>query len=168
MTLKIFSRCVNLHQDFRKFNPSQCAIPVFECLLPSAANTIIMELLFIFCTWHALAKLRLHTTSTLKSLDQATRSLGKILRQFSKKICQSYATRELPREKGARLRREAKKAAQKKASAAKSKPNTDSPKDAKFSLFTFKLHHLGHYSQDIKNFGTTDNYSTQVVSKFRS
>lgn len=35
-----------------------------------------------------------------------------------------------------------------------------------FSLRTVKLHLLGHYPRVIRNFGTTDSYSTQVVRYF--
>jgi len=43
----------------------QCAIPVFDGLLDPCNNVIVMDLLFELATWHALAKLRLHTESTV-------------------------------------------------------------------------------------------------------
>ncbi|KAJ6619167.1 hypothetical protein B0H10DRAFT_1794003 [Mycena sp. CBHHK59/15] len=40
----------------------QCAIPVFEGLLPEPHNNTVLNLLFTFAEWHVLAKLRMHTT----------------------------------------------------------------------------------------------------------
>lgn len=136
-------------------NHWQCSIPVFEELVPTkAGNSLIMDLLFIFCSWHALAKLRLHTASTIRSLEKETRSLGKVLRQFLRQICKDYVTHELPRENKARARRGKRKARE---------ADDPSAKETNFNLNTFKLHALGHYPEDIRNFGTTDNYSTQRV-----
>jgi hypothetical protein len=70
-----------------------------------------MELLFTMAQWHGLAKLRMHHDLTLDVMDAVTSSLGVKLREFSKKTCPAFATRELRREYNARLRREAKKLA---------------------------------------------------------
>lgn len=43
----------------------QCSIPVFEGLLDDPHDTILMNLLFLLATWHAYAKLRMHTDTTL-------------------------------------------------------------------------------------------------------
>lgn len=90
----------------------QVSIPVFEDLLPAPCNKIILDLIFVLCTWHAYAKLHLHTTTTLTSLTNATTSLGTLLRSFKNKVCTLYATRELPREEAARGHRAAALAAQ--------------------------------------------------------
>ncbi|KAH7917303.1 hypothetical protein BV22DRAFT_1135525 [Leucogyrophana mollusca] len=55
----------------------QCAIPVFDALLPEPHNRHVSKLLFLCAYWHALAKLRLHTDETLDLLDAITTSLGK-------------------------------------------------------------------------------------------
>ncbi|KAG2063384.1 hypothetical protein BDR04DRAFT_1123294 [Suillus decipiens] len=47
----------------------QCAIPVFEGLLPSPYNELLLDLSFELATWHGLAKLRMHTDTTLNFLD---------------------------------------------------------------------------------------------------
>src|SRR6267378_4152421 len=60
----------------------QCAIPVFEGLLPSHHNEIVMTLLYRLAEWHALAKLRMHTDPTLDFLDSITSILGRELRRF--------------------------------------------------------------------------------------
>ncbi|KAK2467952.1 hypothetical protein APHAL10511_000247 [Amanita phalloides] len=79
----------------------QCAIPVFEALLPTPHNRIIMDLLFELATWHVLAKLRLHTETTLKGLETSTKRLGDALRTFKKVTCAAYITKELPSEEAA-------------------------------------------------------------------
>jgi hypothetical protein len=66
-----------------------------------------MDLLFVLCTWHALAKLRLHTSSTLQALKATTKALGQQLRYWVKKTCSAFDTRELPKEESARHRRKA-------------------------------------------------------------
>lgn len=111
--------------------------------------------------WHANAKLRLHTDSTVATLKELTRSLGSRIRHFAHKVCPLYDTRELPREEAARARRRAKKAAQ---------GQTNDPATQKrgplrkvFNLVTYKLHALGDYVAHILRFGTTDSYSTQTV-----
>jgi hypothetical protein len=81
---------------------SQCSIPVFENLLPNKHhNALIMDMLFIFCTWHTYAKLWLHTGSTPQALAETMRALEASLQQFVKVICSCYATKELPREEAA-------------------------------------------------------------------
>lgn len=100
----------------------QCAIPVFDGLLPEPHNRSVMELLFVLAHWHALAKLRMHNDLTLAVMEQATISLGKMLRAFSQKTCSAFATKELNREYNSRIRREGKK----QASAIRSTTSTSS------------------------------------------
>ena len=59
---------------------SQCAIPVFDRLFEPHNNMIVMDLLFELAMWHALAKLRLHTKSTVHALETLTTRLGAALR----------------------------------------------------------------------------------------
>lgn len=55
----------------------QCSLPVFEGLLSSRKhNKIILDLLFVSATWHLYGKLRMHTDSTLRSLEATTVTLG--------------------------------------------------------------------------------------------
>ncbi|KAF9539269.1 hypothetical protein CPC08DRAFT_601164, partial [Agrocybe pediades] len=67
----------------------------------------VQDVLFTLCTWHAYAKLRLHTSSSLRGLKSTTKTLGAQLRRFVKKVCPHYHTKELPREEAARARRHA-------------------------------------------------------------
>src|SRR6266446_7316164 len=85
----------------------KCAIPVFEGLLPEVHDKIIINLLYELATWHFLAKLRLHTESTLTALETSTSRLGSAFRKFISITCEAYVTKDLPSEEAARGRREA-------------------------------------------------------------
>ena len=124
----------------------------------------IQDLVFTMAEWHANAKLRLHTDSTVLTLKELTRSLGLQLRAFANKLCPLYDTRELPREEAARARRRAKQAAQKPGdSNAPPTARKSGPLRKVFNLLTYKLHALRDYVFHILRFGTTDSYSTQTV-----
>jgi hypothetical protein len=128
-----------------------------------------MELLFICAHWHGLAKLRMHTDPTLDILDQLTTDLGDALRKFNETVCSSYETRELPREAASRRRRNAKKVSSTNNSSSKhGKAATDlsSSKVKHLNLHTYKYHALGDYVAMIRQYGTTDSYSTESVSDF--
>lgn len=134
----------------------KCSIPVFEGLLPEPYNSVLLDLLFTLAEWHALAKLRIHTESTLSLLQFGTRSLGQLLRRFKSKVCDSFDTKELPKEEAARGRRHARR---------RPGPNVTAGKKQKpFNWITYKFHALGDYVPAIRWFGTTDSYSTQTVT----
>jgi hypothetical protein len=148
----------------------QCALPVFEDLLPNEhdQNTIVLDLLFDLAAWHGYAKLRLHTDDTLAFFDTATVVLGQSVRKFSKTICLYYHTTELPHEYAARGRRAAALASQQtvkdgKKKAADSESTQAGPKLKKLNLETYKYHALGDYPNTIRRMGTTNNFSTQTV-----
>ncbi|RXW14870.1 hypothetical protein EST38_g10985 [Candolleomyces aberdarensis] len=148
----------------------QCAIPVFEGLIPHPHNQRILKLIFAFAHWHGLAKLRMHTDVTLHILDDRTTDLGKGFRQFVTHTCEAVETKELAREHAARVRRELK---QKKLVIAKGSKRqkvghmADGGRRAKkFSLNTYKYHALGHVVSNIKRFGTSDNLSTQLPESY--
>jgi hypothetical protein len=67
-----------------------------------------MTLLYRLCEWHALAKLRMHTDSTLSLMDAVTTALGRELRTFRDVTCAAFVTTELPKEAAARGRRQRK------------------------------------------------------------
>jgi hypothetical protein len=143
-------------------------MPVFDGLLPAKHNKDIQSLLFTTAEWHTLAKLRLHTDSTLAWLDESTKAFGKQIRYFQSHTCSFFDTRELPHEEAARSRRRKKKNLSPIAPA----PSTATPsagtkkkkpKKKEFNLILVKLHALGDYVKTIKTFGTTDSYSTQPV-----
>ena len=83
---------------------------MFEGLFPDTDDDKkICHLLATFAEWHGLAKLRLHTESTLKCLDRTTKELGRALRNFAANVCPKYDTKESPKEVAARGARQQKK-----------------------------------------------------------
>lgn len=147
----------------------KCAMAVFDGLLPAEHNNDIQSLLFTTAEWHTLAKMRLHTDSTLAWLDESTKAFGKQIRRFQSHTCSFFDTRELPHEEAARCRRQKKKVSINlpNPSPLAPAPSTATPsgrsKKKVFNLILIKLHALGDYVQTIKTFGTTDSYSTQPV-----
>ncbi|KAF9551569.1 hypothetical protein CPC08DRAFT_738298 [Agrocybe pediades] len=146
----------------------QCAIPVFEDLLPKKHNRIVQNLLFEFGTWHALAKLRLHTETTIEELETSTERLGSLLRKFKKDVCSNYQTIDLPHEEAARGRRQAALASrngqqqQPKAATSSIPAKKGAKKLREFNMETYKMHAFGDYPDSIRMFGTSDNMSTQI------
>ncbi|TFK28668.1 hypothetical protein FA15DRAFT_583952, partial [Coprinopsis marcescibilis] len=145
----------------------QCSIPVFMGLIEGIEGEDIHLMLFCFATWHALAKLRLHTSTTVKMLRTVTRVLGSRIRSF-KVVCQSFTTVELPGEQAARSSKKGKFKGKGKASNLNSNGNDETdPASSRIRLLnlnTYKFHALGHVWEAISLFGPTDNYTTQVVS----
>jgi hypothetical protein len=88
----------------------QCSMPAFEGLFPAEYDQIVQDLLFDLSAWHAFAKMRLHTDSTLAFFEIITTSLGRTLRQFAADVCGNVKTFALPREEEATQRRAAKAA----------------------------------------------------------
>ena len=84
---------------------SKCAIPVFEGLLDEPHNARLMKLLYRTAEWHGLAKLRMHTDSSLSLLESLTTEFGSLMRAFEELTCSQFTTTELPRETSARRRR---------------------------------------------------------------
>lgn len=116
--------------------------------------------------WHAHAKLRLHTDSTLSEFKDISKQVGEQLRRFAKTICSKYITKELPREVNARGRRTAKLAA--KGPEQNTGRGSGTAKTVKFNINTYKAHSLPDYPNTIRRLGTTDNYTTQSVSPYLS
>lgn len=103
---------------------------------------------------------------TLALLQSETERLGTELRHFAEATCKAFDTEELKREVAARKRRHAKKS-----SMGKTRCETDEseipesgPKKKQYSLRTYKHHSLPDYVQNIREFGTTDSFSTEPVS----
>ena len=138
----------------------QCAIPVFDALLPEPHNKNVLALLFTCAYWHALAKLRMHTDETLALLDTVTKLFGKRLRHFQQITCPAFNTRELKQEADRRHRRGLRNSTRN--SAASTSQATRRQKV--FNLQTYKLHALGDYVTSIRKYGTTDSYSTESAS----
>ncbi|KAG6825349.1 hypothetical protein H0H92_004011 [Tricholoma furcatifolium] len=159
----------------------QVAIPIFEGLLDGPHDSAISDLLFRFAYWHGLAKLRLHSDRTLEILDQQTTHIGHSLRAFKDTTCPSFQTRELKRELEARSRRQASKPKSGFPRAAKSggkakgitphcipwiafikQATAPDPQLKQFTLNGYKVHAMGDYVATIREYGTTDSYSTEL------
>jgi hypothetical protein len=131
-------------------------------------DKILNDLLFELCTWYALAKLRLHTETTVRALEHSTRRLGNVLRDFQKTICAHYITKELPGEEAACGRRTAALAKKKindpEVRTNPTKQTKQGKKERHFNLSTYKLHALADYPAAIRRYGTADGFTSQVVS----
>ena len=132
---------------------------MIEGLLSEKDEKVVLDLVFILATWHAYAKLRLHTDHTLTSFEAMTKPLGAALRHFAGKFSDRFDTKDLPKEAEAWKRRA--DARKKSGKARKQKAPGDTK--ARFNLITYKLHALGDYVSTIRQRGTTDSYSTQMV-----
>ena len=130
---------------------------MFEGLFPDPDDDKkISHLLATFAEWHGLAKLRLHTESTLKRLDRTTKELGRALRDFAANVCPKYDTKESPKEVAARGARQQKKSG--KAASGGGALNVQ------YKIDRIKLHSLGDYTTAIRRYGTSDSYNTALVS----
>ncbi|KAH7917705.1 hypothetical protein BV22DRAFT_1025919 [Leucogyrophana mollusca] len=138
----------------------QCAIPVFDSLLPEPHNSSILRLLFLLAHWHGLAKLRMHTDSSLCIMDHLTTAVGDGLRAFQLDTCSAFQTKELEREAEARKRRILQHGPA-QPSRPTSSQNRDGRRPKDFNMQTYKIHALGDYAAQIRRFGTTDSYSTE-------
>lgn len=125
-------------------------------------NDRILTLLYVILSWHGLAKLRLHSDATIKLLRQETVRLGKELRMFQKDVCSRYETYETPKEAASRVRAAASR--MESAGAPANVEGISTRKRRTFNLSTSKIHALGDYVEEIVAYGTTDNFSTQLVS----
>jgi hypothetical protein len=115
-------------------------------------------LLFDFNTFHAFAKLRLHTEDTLSFLDRFVTLFGNSLNSFLD-ATENVETEELPRERVAREQREAAKAIAEGRSAPPSKK-----KSKTFPREAYKLHPGGDFTWFIRWLSTADQWSTRLVS----
>ncbi|KAJ7054561.1 hypothetical protein C8F01DRAFT_995281 [Mycena amicta] len=149
----------------------QCALPVFEGLFPEPFNTLTLDLIGWMSTWHAYAKMRIHTDSTLRSFDIATTALGKTARRFSNETSE-LQTRALVKETRAKQRRKTSKASKSGAQSAVGKQrlhaapvddgNVDDAPLTYWNLNTVKFHFLGYYVSSIPRFGTTDSHNSEL------
>ncbi|OSD08626.1 hypothetical protein PYCCODRAFT_1357030 [Trametes coccinea BRFM310] len=134
----------------------KCFCPAYEGLLTIAAdNSNVLDLGFDLATWHALAKLREHTTLSVNGLDAATVECGRSVRLFAKKTCSNYVTLELPsKDHAARTRR--------KAVSTKLAANQAPRKRKMYNYTTYKFHSMRDFAPAIRAVSATDNYNTQV------
>ena len=141
----------------------QCALPCFEGLLPPVHDKTVSSLLYVLAYWHGLAKMQIHTETSLTTLDHVTTVLGAELRYFEGMTCPEFTTHETASEAAARVRALARRNAQ-RGSGSSAVPVQSGRRERKFNLRTVKTHFLGDYVPTIRRMGTTDSYNTQIVS----
>ena len=139
----------------------QYVYPVFDGLLDEPHDTIVRELVYSTAMVHSLAKLRIHTTSTAGSLHNEIKRFGVAVRRFKDVTCAAFQTSELPAESGKRLRRAGRRT---KGNGQDGTGNVQTSMGKTFNINTSKLHALGDYIWYIVMYGTTDSYSTAIVS----
>ena len=145
-----------------------------------------MTLLYRLAEWHALAKLRMHTESTLTLFKTITTSLCHEIRNFRDVTCEAFETVELEKEAAARGRQRANanvkhgsgsglptppfvdtphppSSSSVQPGPSAPKPHDERRKGKKLNISTYKFHALPDYIHTIRMFGTTDSYSTQTV-----
>ena len=123
-----------------------------------------MTLLFHLAKWHALAKLQMHTDPTLSHMDSVTTVLGQELQGFLKDTCSNFKMTELPKEYAAHGRWWCRKEAKNPVAAPSTSQVPTERKSKQLNLLIYKIHVLGDYVTTIRLFGTTDSFSTQIVS----
>jgi hypothetical protein len=128
---------------------------VFDGLFPDEHQTHINDMLFVLAHWHGLAKLHMHTESTLAELEMTTGILGQQLRSFKDEICPAYKTKETQKEREKRIRQSTRKG--------KAGTVNTGRKWKTFNMNTYKIHALGDYVDHIRQFGSTNGFSTQLV-----
>lgn len=114
-----------------------------------------MSLLFLACWFHSLAKLKIHTETTVDCLRSTTTDFTRTMWRFKTETCDKIPAFELEQEEQARKRRLARE---------KRTVPPGGKKKKTLNLCTYKFHALGDYVSSILWFGTTDSYSTQTVS----
>jgi len=140
---------------------NQSAIPTFDGLFPDEDDKSVKNLLFILATWHAYAKLHLHTDTTLRMFEEVSTALCQALRHFATVTCPCYATKELPWDVDARVTWQQSQAT---CSRGANRKSNKTGKVKRFSMNTYKIHCIPDYPNAIRKYGTTDSYSTQTVS----
>lgn len=136
----------------------QCSLPAFAGLFVDVSLQLqetVDDVLYTLTNWHSLAKLAVHTDSTLMALTKATEDLGNRLRLFSDVSKKKIDTYKTPREQRKRMRR---------VTVAQGLNISGEKCPKEFKLDTSKLHALGDYVEHIKKFGPADIISTQTVS----
>lgn len=108
-----------------------------------------MDLLYLMAYFHSLAKLRMHTDSSVAVLKEVVENLCEALRYFANETCKRFQTYETDKEYNARRKT--------------TKGEAGGKKRRVFSLATSKFHALPDYPDQIIRFGTTDSYSTKPV-----
>ncbi|KIM21418.1 hypothetical protein M408DRAFT_104783 [Serendipita vermifera MAFF 305830] len=131
----------------------QTIIPAIEDLIDQPHDTTILHLLYQLAEYQALAKMRMHTDASLAHWDIVTKTVTNSLRAFQQSS-QAIRTFETPRERNNRLRR---------SQAGPHAPATvNGPTLRTLNLRTYKFHAMGDGPATVRQYGTTDSYTTQI------
>ncbi|KAJ7205777.1 hypothetical protein GGX14DRAFT_367815, partial [Mycena pura] len=148
----------------------QCILPVLDGLFPEMEK-ILLDVCFDLAAFHAMAKLRLHTTATVAAFRVVTTNMCTTVRKFARDS-QNIKTFETPREQE-RRKEAAKKLAEKNApagassTAAKEQSSSvgaGAAKERKLNVETPKYHAAAGYPDAVERDGSLDSFSTQIVS----
>jgi len=123
----------------------------------------LMKLLYRTAEWHGIAKLRMHTDTTIQRLELLTKEIGQLMRHFQDSTHSEFKTFELPREIAARKRQHQRTQDRASNRGPLSASESSSRKIKTLNLSTPKFHFLGDYVSTIRMFGCTDSFSTQMV-----
>lgn len=102
----------------------------------------------------------MQTDSSLDVLDNITTAFGQRMRHFAEVTCRDFNTFETDKEYGARQRAAARRKERGEGGAA----SAGGRRSKGYNLMTSKLHALGDYVAQIRLFGTTDSFTSQIVS----
>ena len=139
----------------------------FDGLFLEQDNRSISKLLFLLTTWHAYAKLHLHTESTLEMLELVSRALCQALRHFTSVTCPQYTMKELPQEVRQCLACQQAQAACGHPRAGNTTSSSRTGQVKLFNMSMYKMHHIPNYPDAIWKHGTMDSYSTHMVCQVR-
>ena len=105
----------------------------------------------------------MHMDSTLELLEHATVDIGRYFRAFANKVSAKYTTYETPKEHEKRLRATAQRTSS-FGNTSEALQSSSTRKTRSFNLKRVKFHYIGEYPSDIRSFGTTDSFTTRLVS----
>jgi hypothetical protein len=106
----------------------------------------------------------MHTDSSLQVLDIITITFGQKLRDFAEETCKNFDTVETDKEYQARKRMEARHESRSGGYGDEESGTRSGKHSRHFNLMTPKLHFLGDYVAQIRALGTTDSFTSQIVS----
>ena len=139
-------------------NILQCALPLFEGLLPDEHNKKVLNMLYLLASAYTSSKLHMHTDKTVTENKNLISLLGESIRQFTKYTCAAHRKEILPSE-ARRLRRNRREV-----------DGTTIFRKAvmkySFNMNTPKMHSLGDYPYHIIEFGSLNSYTTEVVRAY--
>ncbi|KAL0575119.1 hypothetical protein V5O48_006845 [Marasmius crinis-equi] len=139
---------------------------VMQGLLPTEHDKNLLNLLWDFNVLMAYASLRLHTDSTVATMDSTITQYGKSLRRFVNTTCKAYNTTEIPEEAEKRrlaaLNRETKRAKDGKSATKRKAGDEDGLMPKNLNMNTFKQHMPTHYPFFVRHYGSLDSYTTRM------